>query len=313
MSALRRRILCRGGLPPAVRRILFLPSHRARPTVTASHSRYFVYSLYYRDGSFHIVEGPLPFGVIPSRFSRSKDGIHWEQIDAPVEEPSGMEASNGTLSLVSDYRTNQNSPLTGTLTHPNGTTSKVAYEPVYGNFIEVQGDPVSGLFLLKDNRSPDCYVSPDGITRYPCAYGVLGNGRILYRDENNIISAERADTLLPLVTPAIRVKLNDEFLSFMTPPVVQDGSTLIPVRFLFERAGAAVSWDAGVTTIAYGGRSISFAENSATATVDGVPLEMPLPAQLQNGKTLVPLRFLSEHLGFAVSYDAAQHIALVTT
>ena len=282
-------------------------------TVTASHSRYFVYSLYYQDGYFHVIEGPLPFALVPSRFSRSKDGIHWEQIDTPVEKPSGMEASNGTLSLVSDYRTDQNSPLTGTLTYPDGETARVAYEPVYGDFIEAQGDPVSGLFLLKDDCSPDCYVSPDGITRYPCAYGVLGNGRILYRDENNVISIESADTLLPLITPSIRVKLNGEFLSFMTPPVVQDGSTLIPVRFLFERAGAKVSWDAGVTTISYGGHAISFTENSATATVDGLPLEMPLPAQLINGKTLVPLRFLSEHLGFAVDYDEAQHIALVTT
>lgn len=255
-------------------------------------------------------------GSSSCRCFRSRDGLIWESCDAP-ESSRPLEGTVNGVTLTSDYIPRGSAvqfpkPTAATLTYADGSTARVVYEYTSGDYVQVQAG--EGLFLLSDSGGRDgSYLSADGITRFPFISGTFGGGLLLRREEGDVISIEREETFLPLVPPAIRVKLNGEFLSFMTPPVVQNGSTLIPVRFLFERAGAAVSWDAGVTTIAYGGHAISFTENSATATVDGLPLEMPLPAQLINGKTLVPLRFLSEHLGFAVDYDEAQHTALVTT
>lgn len=286
-------------------------------TITTDYLCHALNGIRYQEGYFYAYLSAYLYGGNSShRCFRSQDGLAWESCDIP-ESSRHLEGTVNGVTLTSDYIPRGSAvqfpkPTAATLTYTDGSSARVVYEYTSGDYVEVQAG--ESFFLLSDIRGRDGdYVSPDGITRYPCTYGILGNGLILRQEAEDVLSIESADTLLPLISPSIRVKLNNEFLSFMTPPVVQDGSTLIPVRFLFERAGAKVSWDAGVTTIAYGGHAISFTENSTTATVDGLPLEMPLPAQLINGKTLVPLRFLSEHLGFAVDYDEAQHIALVTT
>lgn len=66
------------------------------------------------------------------------------------------------------------------------------------------------------------------------------------------------------------------------------------------------------TTISYGENSVVFQLGSKTAIVIGREVPMTLPAQLINDKTLVPLRFISEQLGFTVTYDQQNHIAEVT-
>ena len=286
-------------------------------TITTTYLCHSLSGFRYQDGYFYAYMVAYLYGGGTScRCFRSQDGLTWESCDVP-ESSRPLEGTVNGVTLTSDYiprgsATQFPKPTAATLTYADGSTARVVYEYTSGDYVQVQAG--ENLFLLSDSGGRDgSYLSADGITRFPFISGIFGGGLFLRREEGDVLSIEREETFLPLVTPAIRVKLNGEFLSFMTPPVVQDGSTLIPVRFLFERAGATVSWDAGVTTISYGEHAVSFTENSTTATVDGVPLEMPLPAQLQNGKTLVPLLFLSEHLGFAVSYDEAQHIALVTT
>ena len=39
---------------------------------------------------------------------------------------------------------------------------------------------------------------------------------------------------------------------------------------------------------------------------------MDIPARLINNKTLVPVRFLSEELGFDVEWNAANHTIIIT-
>ena len=44
------------------------------------------------------------------------------------------------------------------------------------------------------------------------------------------------------ITP-VYVKFNGNILGFDVPPIIEDGSTLVPMRFLFEQMGADVEWD----------------------------------------------------------------------
>ena len=41
----------------------------------------------------------------------------------------------------------------------------------------------------------------------------------------------------------IYVQFQDKILGFETPPVIESGSTLVPMRFLFEQMGADVEWN----------------------------------------------------------------------
>jgi hypothetical protein len=51
---------------------------------------------------------------------------------------------------------------------------------------------------------------------------------------------------------------------------------------------------------------------SKNAQVNGKTVALDVPAEIQNGRTLVPLRFLAENLRFSVSWDAAAQTAELT-
>ncbi|HIV86278.1 MAG TPA: copper amine oxidase N-terminal domain-containing protein, partial [Candidatus Monoglobus merdigallinarum] len=59
--------------------------------------------------------------------------------------------------------------------------------------------------------------------------------------------------------------------------------------------------------------TVTFSIDNTTATVNGSTATMDVPARLINDKTMVPLRFLSENLGFDVSWDEETRTAIVTT
>ena len=116
------------------------------------------------------------------------------------------------------------------------------------------------------------------------------------------------------------VRLNDKILGFSQPPVIESDRTLVPMRFLFEQMGAEVTWDeatqsatASVLTGEGTPRSVTFAIDKTTATVNGITAVMDVPVRLINNQTFVPLRFLSENLGYTVDWDEAANTAIVLT
>ena len=141
------------------------------------------------------------------------------------------------------------------------------------------------------------------------------------------------------------VQLNDKILGFDQPPVMEDDRTFVPMRFLFEQMGAEVTWDEanqaatatinasalgaeaasatgratlsnsdiGFPNLAKTEKSVTFSVDNTTATVNGATATMDVPARLINDQTFVPLRFLSENLGYTVDWDEATNTAIITT
>ena len=94
-------------------------------------------------------------------------------------------------------------------------------------------------------------------------------------------------------------------------PVIQDGRTLAPVRFVAYALGAEVDWlpataDTPLTVI------LTLESQSITFEIGEMATGMDAPAQLMGGRTMVPLRFLSEFFGAVVSWDGdARSIEIV--
>ncbi|WP_152396011.1 stalk domain-containing protein [Paenibacillus guangzhouensis] len=90
-----------------------------------------------------------------------------------------------------------------------------------------------------------------------------------------------------------------------TPPVVVNGSTLVPIRGIFEAQGAKLSWnDASKTvTATKGSTTLTYRLGDTTALLDGQTLLLSVPGQITNGFSLVPLRFVSEALGSTVKWE----------
>jgi endonuclease YncB( thermonuclease family) len=101
------------------------------------------------------------------------------------------------------------------------------------------------------------------------------------------------------------VFLDGKKLEFDVPPTIIDGSTLVPLRKIFESLGATVGWDDSTqtvtavkktTTIQYTVGHDFYYQNNEVKTI-------PVAGQIVNGSTLVPLRFVGEALGTTVGWE----------
>ncbi|MDF1617355.1 N-acetylmuramoyl-L-alanine amidase [Petrocella sp. FN5] len=122
-----------------------------------------------------------------------------------------------------------------------------------------------------------------------------------------------------LVTVVINEK---EIKTGDMPAVIIGNRTLVPVREIFESdaIGAKVEWNGKTEEvyITYRDQFIVLAINDKTAYVNGKPHELDVPAKLvrdlnkDHPKTMIPLRFVSEVLGFEVDWDNSSYTAMLT-
>lgn len=114
----------------------------------------------------------------------------------------------------------------------------------------------------------------------------------------------------------VSVKVNGSTVSFPdAQPYYENDRVMIPVRFVSEALGATVGYSSADrrVTIQQDGKTIIMKINSATVTVDSVIKTLDVPARLQENRTYVPLRFVSEALGATVGWNQAQRLVTITT
>jgi len=110
----------------------------------------------------------------------------------------------------------------------------------------------------------------------------------------------------------VNVVVNGTTVTFDQPPVEQAGRIYVPLRGVFERLGASVVYQNGQINATSGRHDIGLAIGSTTATVDGVQQTLDSPPFLIAGRTLVPLRFISQALGASVNFDQSSQTVYVT-
>ncbi len=91
----------------------------------------------------------------------------------------------------------------------------------------------------------------------------------------------------------------------VVPVVNEDERTMVPIRFIAEAFNAVVGWDeaAQQVSIEKDGTTILMTIGSSSYTVDGAAKEMDTAAVIENERTLVPLRAISESLGLEVYWN----------
>lgn len=131
-----------------------------------------------------------------------------------------------------------------------------------------------------------------------------------------LVIAALAATLVPAPTQAqgaVRVFVDGQLAQFDQPPIVVGARVLVPLRGIFERLGATVEWEPGTRTVlAVSGTTVVelvIGQRSARVNDRVVPLDVP--AMIVRGRTLVPLRFVSESLGAEVQYQDATRTVLI--
>lgn len=129
------------------------------------------------------------------------------------------------------------------------------------------------------------------------------------------------------------IMANGEVIKFDTPPYIKGGVTLVPVSAITEQLGAQVKWDGEAQTVSItkDGIMITMTIGSKNVTVSSVPevleentdgdkttpttddattqtseetdVTIDVAAEITNGRTYVPLRFLAEAFELAVVWD----------
>ncbi|MFB7157034.1 copper amine oxidase N-terminal domain-containing protein [Lysinibacillus sp. NPDC056232] len=114
---------------------------------------------------------------------------------------------------------------------------------------------------------------------------------------------------------AIKVEIDGDVIQFDQGAVSINGRTLVPMRTIFEELESTVQWDAKTKSITAirGTKKIGLVIGSKTATVNGQKIALDVAPQIINGRTLVPLRFISEALGAKVDWNNQTKTVYITT
>lgn len=107
---------------------------------------------------------------------------------------------------------------------------------------------------------------------------------------------------------AITIQVDGLSVSFDTPPLLENGRTLVPFRAIAEALQVSVTWDEKNKTInaTDGGVSVILQIDNNTAYRNNVAIPLDVPPKLVEGRTLIPLRFFSEAYNCQAIWDSAK-------
>lgn len=135
--------------------------------------------------------------------------------------------------------------------------------------------------------------------------------KTLYTDEELAQFSSASDLIAQMyadaeVLQAGSVTVNNQIIKFDTPAYIKNSTILVPLRAVAEQVGGDVTWnsDTQTVTVTKGDTVIEITPSSMTALVNGVPVEMNLPATVTCGRTYIPLRFLAEAFGLETEQDS---------
>ena len=188
------------------------------------------------------------------------------------------------------------------LTIPEGIAGKLMpseqWIEVSPSRFEETGDDIEGFVTIKASALPAgesfegfIEIIPDDTNCSPIKM------KVIVKTDKSI--------QLKLVVGDSKARLNSETIQLDVPPQIINGRTLIPVRFISESFGCVVGWDAssGKITISRGDFSIVLFKDKKTAYINGEEFQLDVPATIVSGRTLVPVRFISEGFGAEVSWE----------
>lgn len=130
------------------------------------------------------------------------------------------------------------------------------------------------------------------------ALGILAAGAAVHAEED-----------------VVTVLVDNVSVVFDQQPVILEGHTMVPVRAVFEQAGAEVTWDqpTQTATIARNGYTVTIKYGDTGMYKNGERIELEAPAIMINDRVMIPVRAIAEAMDFAVTWDGHHSMVLVAT
>ena len=160
--------------------------------------------------------------------------------------------------------------------------------------------------LVQESTNPPYGYQVSGLTEGPHQLKVE-----LYHNEEKLLEK----TVDFQYQRRITVNLNGETIEFADQePVILEDRTLVPVRGIFEKMGMEVSWEEStqkVTISGNGNQIVLKIDDPVMVTGDGT-VQLEVPPQLINERTMLPLRAVAEAVSAKVDWDPESYTVSIT-
>jgi len=163
-------------------------------------------------------------------------------------------------------------------------------------FYNQLGDSCNKVYYFDDNFN---VLAVHNFSAYP---------EKVYEENGEIITLSDGinfSTTLPNLEKMMTVRVNNQYVKFDVNPIIESGRTLVPLRAIFEALSAKVDWDelSKTAKVFDQNTALEFSIDNDIATVNGEKIKMDVPARQYGFRTLIPLRFISETLGYSVTWN----------
>ncbi len=113
---------------------------------------------------------------------------------------------------------------------------------------------------------------------------------------------------------SIGISINGRTVASDVSPIMENERTLVPIRVISENLGAEVKYDAQTkkVTIIKDSTNITLTLNQKQIIVNGNKQTIDVPAKAVKGRTLVPIRVVSESLNCKTVWDANNKMVIIT-
>ncbi|MHC1722929.1 MAG: stalk domain-containing protein [Aminipila sp.] len=204
--------------------------------------------------------------------------------------------------------------------YTNGIVSGIGYMEWDGGYFagEIKNNlPNGGGFIINSlpNKTTQGYLAEElpNMERRQSGYWVDGKYSIL----NNYDADSQSTILFQINSPLMRAYEEYRYIeegNLSAKPMLVGGSTMLPIRPLIEVTGGNVTYDnaSKQVSITLADKQIQFILGQNTALVNGEKVLMDVKAQVINGKTMIPLRFVAENLGMSIKWDQANKVVVIT-
>ncbi len=166
--------------------------------------------------------------------------------------------------------------------------------------------------LARDGTFEISFMLEPGINRLLFeAWDIAGN----YASEELSLILE-SETVIRLTIGRNVAYINDQPFQLDTPPTIMNGRTMVPIRFISEAFGAEVEWDGETRTVRIYLEAtltrITLQIDNTIARINERVVNLDTPPTILNGRTMVPIRFISEAFGAEVEWDGATQTVTIT-
>lgn len=123
-------------------------------------------------------------------------------------------------------------------------------------------------------------------------------------------------SLTVFANSSIKVSVDNKILSFDSEPFIEKGTTLVPMRKIFEALNADVKWVNETQQIIATDKNNNYIVLTIGSTVaqrNGTNVNLLVAPKVVNGSTFVPARFIAEALNADVVWDSASQTVIINS